>query len=105
MNPAGYPDGLAYHPAAGYGNLLPGDAPIHATNFEALFFLFWAGLLVVVIALPWAISRVVKHKDWLPLLALGAGFITSLGEPMLDLVGHLRWSTGLQGPVFTNFDK
>ncbi len=37
------------------------------------------------------------------ILCLGAGFITSFGEPMLDLVGHLRWSENLHGPAFTNF--
>lgn len=92
-----------YTPAPGYGELLGHPSPITASNFDAWFFLFWAGLLVVVIALPWAISRLIKHRDWLPLLMLAAGLGTSLGEPMLDLVGHLRWSENLHGPAFTNF--
>lgn len=92
-----------YTPSPGYGQLLPADTPLRATDFEATFFLIWAGLLVVVLALPWAFRRLVKYRDTLPLLALGAGFITSLGEPMLDHVGHLRWADNLQGPAFSNF--
>ena len=95
--------GDGYTPADGYGQVLPSPPPFSATDFEATFFLFWAGLLVVVIALPWAVLRVKRHGDWLPLLALGAGFITSLGEPMLDFVGHLRWAQNLHGPAFSNF--
>ncbi|HYF24118.1 MAG TPA: hypothetical protein VD931_00120 [Baekduia sp.] len=92
-----------YTPSPGYGELLPHPSPITASDFDAWFFLFWAGLLVVVIALPWALTRLIRHKDTLPILCLGAGLITSLGEPMLDLVGHLRWSENLHGPAFTNF--
>ncbi len=89
---------------AGYGKILCSPPPNAASDFDAWFFLFWAGLLVVVIALPWAILRLKNHRDPLPLLMLGAGLLTSLGEPMLDLVGHLRWSQNLHGPAFTNFD-
>jgi len=92
-----------YTPSDGYGKLLPSPPPNTASDFDAWFFLFWAGLLVVVIALPWAVLRLKRHGDWLPLVAMGAGFITSLGEPMLDLVGHLRWSENLHGPAFNNF--
>lgn len=96
-------NGDGYTPADGYGELLPHPSPITASDFDAWFFLFWAGLLVVVIALPWAIKRLVKHGDTPPMLMLVAGLGTSLGEPMLDLVGHLRWSENLHGPAFTNF--
>lgn len=92
-----------YTPSPGYGQLLPGPTPLHASPFEAWFFLAWAGALVVLIALPWALLRVKRQGDWLPLLALGSGLITSLGEPMLDHVGHLRWASGLHGPAFSNF--
>jgi hypothetical protein len=95
--------GSGYTPAPGYGELLSSNTPLVASDFEAWFFLFWAGALVVGIALPWAIRAAVKRRDYLPLLALGAGFITSLGEPMLDLVGHLRWADNLAGPAFVNF--
>src|SRR4051812_10485339 len=96
-------DGFGYTPAPGYGKLLGSPPNFSASDFDAWFFLFWAGLLVVVLALPWAISVYVKRKDLFPLLALGAGLITSLGEPMLDLVGHLRWAQNLHGPAFSNF--
>ncbi|MBH0776718.1 hypothetical protein [Nocardia bovistercoris] len=92
-----------YTPSPGYGELLPHPSPIVASDFSAWFFLFWAGLLVVVLALPWAIRRLVQFRDTLPILMLGAGLGTSLGEPMLDLVGHLRWSENLLGPAFVNF--
>ena len=92
-----------HNPAPGYGELLPHPSAIVASDFDAWFFLFWAGLLVVGIALPWALKRAFLHKDYLPILMLGAGLGTSLGEPMLDLVGHLRWSENLHGPAFTNF--
>jgi hypothetical protein len=92
-----------YTPSPGYGRLLPHPSALTASDFAAWFFLFWAGLLVVVFALPWATKRLVKYRDPLPWLMLLAGFGTSLGEPMLDLVGHLRWSENLLGPAFTNF--
>ena len=92
-----------HNPSPGYGELLPHPSGIVASDFDAWFFLFWAGLLVVGIALPWALKRAFLHKDYLPILMLGAGLGTSLGEPMLDLVGHLRWSENLHGPAFTNF--
>ena len=31
------------------------------------------------------------------------GFILSLGEPMLDYLGHLWWPTNLPGPAFTGY--
>ena len=92
-----------YTPTPGYGQILPHPSPIVASDFSAWFFLFWAGLLVVVFALPWAVNRLIRHGDKLPILMLLAGLGTSLGEPMLDLVGHLRWSENLLGPAFVNF--
>ena len=61
MNP-GY-----YTPAHGYGRLLPATAPLHPTSFEGWFFTFWAGALVVLLALPWAALAVKRRRDWLPL--------------------------------------
>ncbi len=73
------------------------------SNFGSWFFLFWGGpLLVVVIALPWCISQSVRKHNHLPLLTLVAGVVTSLGEPMLDLVGHLRWAENLQASGYHN---
>jgi hypothetical protein len=90
------------HP--GYGKILPACAVhLHPTTFEAWFFTLYAGAMVVFFALPWAFRRLFKKHDMLPLLALAAGAITSLGEPMLDHVGHLRWADNLPGPAFSNF--
>jgi len=96
------PNGGYQEPAPGYGHLLGHPSTLTASDFAAWFFLFWAGLLVVLFALPWAIRRLAQ-KDPLPSLMLLAGLGTSLGEPMLDLVGHLRWSENLLGPAFVNF--
>ena len=93
------------HPAPGYGRLLPAYAPnLHPTSFEGWFFTAYAGALVVLLALPWAVNRIRKRGDYLPLLTLCAGALTSLGEPMLDHVSHLRWADNLPGPAFTNFN-
>jgi hypothetical protein len=92
------------NPASGYGRLLPANAaPLHPTSFEGWFFTAYAGALVVAFALPWALNCIRKRRDYLPLLTLCAGAITSLGEPMLDHVGHLRWANNLPGPAFSNF--
>ncbi len=92
-----------YTPAPGYGRLLAAQNPLHPTSFEGWFFTAYAGAMVVVLALPWAFRRIYKQRDWLPLLALIGGGVTSLGEPMLDHVGHLRWANNLPGPAFHNF--
>ncbi len=92
-----------YTPAPGYGRLLAAPNPLHPTSFEGWFFTAYAGAMVVLLALPWALLQIRKHRDLLPLLALTSGAITSLGEPMLDHVGHLRWATSLPGPAFKNF--
>lgn len=91
-----------YTPSPGYGELLPDPPPFHASTFGAWFFLFWAGAFVVILAVPWAIKRFIRG-DRLPALALLSGLFTSLGEPMLDHVGHLRWAHNLLGPAFVNF--
>jgi hypothetical protein len=91
-------------PLPGYGQLLPANAPhLHPTSFEGWFFTAYAGAAVVLLALPWALNAIRKRRDYLPLLTLLAGGITSLGEPMLDHVGHLRWADNLPGPAFSNF--
>jgi hypothetical protein len=94
----------AYQACTGYGQVLPSTtAPLHPTSFEGWFFTAYAGALVVLFAIPWAIKCIRKRGDWLPLLCLGAGALTSLGEPELDFVSHLRWADNLPGPAFTNF--
>jgi hypothetical protein len=91
-------------PLPGYGQVLPASPNgLHPTSFEGWFFTAYAGAMVVLLALPWAFRRGFKHRDWLPLLALIGGAVTSLGEPELDFVSHLRWATNLPGPAFKNF--
>ncbi len=91
-------------PVPGYGEIRPhGDPNFVASNFDAWFFLFWAGLLVVAIALPWCLNQAIRHKNVLPILCLVAGCATALGEPMLDLVGHLRWAENIHASGYTNF--
>jgi hypothetical protein len=93
-----------YTAVHGYGQILPSyTAPLHPSSFEAWFFTGYAGAIVVLIALPWAFRALIKRRDWLPILMLGSGLITSLGEPMLDFVSHLRWANNLPGPAFTMF--
>lgn len=83
-------------------NMCPSPPDFAAGPWASWGFFFFAGALAVFIAIPWAISRIVKHRDWLPMIIIGSGFICSLLEPMLDLLGHLRWANDL--PVaFTNF--
>ncbi|MBN9735647.1 MULTISPECIES: hypothetical protein [unclassified Pseudonocardia] len=83
-------------------NILPSPPDFAAGPVASWSFFFIAGALAVFIALPWAVTRLVKHRDTLPILIVGSGFLCSLLEPMLDLLGHLRWANDL--PVaFTNF--
>ena len=93
-----------YQAYPGYGRILPSNTvPLHPTSFEGWFFTAYAGALVVVLALPWAIRAWQKRRDALPLLMLGAGALTSLGEAQLDFVSHLRWANNLPGPAFSMY--
>jgi hypothetical protein len=93
-----------YTALPGYGEFLPSNtAPLHPTTFEGWFFTAYAGAAVVLLALPWAFYRLRKYRDQLPILMLISGAITSLGEPQLDFVSHLRWADNLPGPAFTMF--
>ncbi|MCW3017361.1 MAG: hypothetical protein JWO02_4453 [Solirubrobacterales bacterium] len=89
------------HPAPGYGRLLPNAPNLHPSHFEMWFFLAWAGALVVVVAIPWAIIEFRKgHR--MPALTLAGGLLCSIQEPMWDHLGHLRWATALPD-AFHNF--
>jgi hypothetical protein len=93
-----------YQAYPGYGQILPANTvPLHPTAFEGWFFTAYAGAAVVLVALPWAIRALQKRRDPLPILMLLSGAITSLGEPQLDFVSHLRWANNLPGPAFTMF--
>ena len=95
------PDSYGTQPAPGYGKLLPNAPSLDPSNFEMWFFLFWAGLLVVVVALPWAIIQFRKGHH-MPALCLAGGLVCSIQEPMWDHLGHLRWAEALPD-AFSNF--
>ena len=84
-------------------NILPSPSDFSAGSFAGWFFTLYAGLLIVSIALIWALYTGFKKRNWLPLLLICGGFVCSLLEPMLDMLGHLRWANDLPVYVFTNF--
>lgn len=83
-------------------NVCPSPPPFDAGPFASWFFLFFAGGLAVLVALPYALHRGFRRGTWMPLMVLAAGFLTCLVEPMLDFLGHLRWADDLPF-VFSNF--
>lgn len=84
-------------------NIEPSPSDFGAGAFAGWFFTLYAGLLVVSIALIWGLYTGFKRQNWLPLMLIFGGFLCSLVEPMLDLLGHLRWANDLPFYVFTNF--
>jgi hypothetical protein len=75
-------------------NILPSPSDFSAGHFAGWFFTLYAGLLVVSIALIWALWTGFKNHNWLPsdadlrrlpVLTVGAN----------DLLGHLRWANDL----------
>lgn len=89
--------------AAGYPQMFcTSPPPFNASEFAIHFFFFFAGAAAVLAAIPWAIYAGVKKDNWVPIFVVAGGFLTSLSEPMLDMLGHLRWARNL--PVaFKNF--
>jgi hypothetical protein len=83
--------------------ILPSPPDFGAGAFAGWFFTLYAGLLVVSIATIWALYTGFKKRNWLPLLLIGGGLLCSLLEPMLDMLGHLRWANDLPIYAFTNF--
>jgi hypothetical protein len=81
---------------------LPVPSTYRAGHTAAWLFTLWAGGFAV-LALPYCIYRLRKHQDVVPLFAWLGGFILSLGEPMLDYLGHLWWPENLPGPAFTGY--
>jgi hypothetical protein len=75
----------------------------HAGSAGKWLFTIWAGGFAFLV-LPYALYRVAKFRDSVPLLLWLGGFICSLGEPMLDHIGHLWWPQNLPGPVFKGYD-
>ena len=81
---------------------LPVPSDYEAGDTSMWLFTIWAGGFALLV-LPYCIYRL-RKGDSIALLAWAGGFITSLGEPMLDHLGHLWWPTNLPGPVFSGFD-
>lgn len=83
-------------------HILPSPPPFAASQAAIWIFFFVAGAAAVLAALPWALYAGFKKKTWIPLLVIASGFLTSLSEPMLDMLGHLRWANNLP-TAFSNF--
>ncbi|GAA4736842.1 hypothetical protein GCM10023199_12750 [Actinomycetospora chibensis] len=83
--------------------ILPSPPDFSAGPIAGWFFTLYAGAAVIIIALVWATYTGFRKHNWLPLILIGGGFLCSLLEPMLDLLGHLRWANDLPFFVFTNF--
>ena len=85
------------------GKVLPVPEDLVVNDIVANLFTVWAGGFGLAV-IPWALYRLFKSKDDLPILMIGGGFIVSILEPMLDHLGHLWWPTDLPGPAFQGFD-
>lgn len=105
-----FPTGVVDHGILPNAPLAPGypqmictsPPPFEAGEFAIHFFFFFAGAAAVLAAIPWALYAGIKKDNWIPILVVAGGFFTSLSEPMLDFLGHLRWARNL--PIaFTNF--
>jgi hypothetical protein len=81
----------------------PSPSDFSAGPFAGWFFTLYAGLAVVSVAVIWALYVGFKKSNLLPMLLIGGGFLCSLCEPMLDMLGHLRWANDLPFYVFSNF--
>jgi hypothetical protein len=74
-----------------------------AENVSKWLFTLWAGGFAFLV-LPYVLYRLRKFGDTVPLFVWIGGFICSIGEPMLDHLGHLWWPTNLPGPAFRGYD-
>jgi len=85
------------------GDRLPVPADYAAPEVVAFLFTIWAGGFGIAV-IPWALHKLIKKKDGIPLMFIAGGLICSLLEPMLDHLGHLWWPTNLPGPAFVGYD-
>jgi hypothetical protein len=86
-----------------FHSIQPVPPDYHAGSTGKWLFTIWAGSFAVLV-LPYALHRLKRYRDSVPLLVWIGGFICSLGEPMLDHLGHLWWPQNLPGPVFKGYD-
>lgn len=85
------------------GEILPVPADYMANEVVGMLFTVWAGGFGIAV-IPWALYRWAKKNDDIPVMMIIGGFICSLLEPMLDILGHLWWPTNLPGPAFIGYD-
>jgi len=85
-------------------NVVPSNHPTldAASSGAEIAFFFIAGAAAVILAVPWAVRAIVKHRNFVPVIVLIGGLVCSLEEAMLDMLGHLHWAPNLQ-KVYTNF--
>jgi hypothetical protein len=82
---------------------LPVPSDYKAGTVSMWLFTLWAGGFAL-LALPYVLYRLRRYGDTVLLFTWIGGFICSLGEPMLDHLGHLWWPTNLPGPAFSAYD-
>jgi hypothetical protein len=71
----------------------------HAGSTSKWLFTIWAGGFAILV-LPYCLYRLGRYRDLVPFLVWLGGFVISVGEPMLDHMGHMWWPTNLPGPAF-----
>lgn len=84
------------------GVVLPVPDDLMVNDLVANLFTIWAGGFGLAV-IPWALYRLKKSNDSIPILMIIGGFICSVLEPMLDYLGHLWWPTDLPGPSFVGY--
>jgi hypothetical protein len=82
---------------------LPVPSDYKAGTVSMWLFTLWAGGFALLV-LPYVLYRLRRYGDTVLLFTWIGGFICSLGEPMLDHLGHLWWPTNLPGPAFSAYD-
>lgn len=80
----------------------PTPLDYHASAVAGWLFTIWAGGFAFLL-LPYVLYRLRRHRDPVPLLAWAGGFLCTLGDTMLDHLGHLWYPNNLPGPLFTAF--
>lgn len=83
--------------------VLPSPSDFGAGAFAGWFFTLYAGVALVVVALAWSLWVGFTRRHWLPAILLVSGALCALCEPMLDVLGHLRWANNLPLYAFHNF--
>ena len=84
------------------GNTLPVPSDFMAGETSRWLFTIWAGGFALLV-LPWALYRMLKKQDWVPILVWLGGFIASLNEGTIDFNLHLWWPTNLPGTAYETF--